>query len=318
LGIVIGSLTVIPQVLYPPLNDAQLQAISAADARVQLQQAQDQLQNNVRSTLLQAVAGLLVVAGAIATWRQVQVNRDGQITERFTRAIDQVGSDNPDVRIGGIYALERIAMNSPQDRNTVQYILGAFVRNHAPWPVGAPDGPEHPTVSVDVNLPWMRSRAPDIQAAMGVLGRRAASRNEQVIYLSRVDLRSVAIRGSRLTGAKFRYANLARAVFAGVHLDRADLTAADLRRAFLERAHLTDAVLRRAYLQGANLRHANLSRADLRGANMTDAVLDSTDLTEALADVATIWPVNFDVEKRRALGVIEDEVGQPGSQPSNE
>ena len=275
--------------------------------RIQLQQAQAQLQNNARSTLLQAIAGLLVVAGAIATWRQVPVNRDGQITERFTRAIDQVGSDNPDVRIGGIYALERIARNSPQDRNTIQYILGAFIRNHAAWPVGAPDGPQHPTATVDEQLPWMRVRAPDIQAAMGVLGRRAPTRDEQVIYLSRVDLRSLAIRGSRLAGAKFRYANLARAVLAGARLDHADLTAADLRQAFLERAHLTDAILSRAHLQGANLRHANLSRADLRGANLTNAVLDSAELTGAQADPSTVWPATFDIEKRRALGIIEKE-----------
>ena len=96
----------------------------------------------------------------------------------------------------------------------------------------------------------MRVRAPDIQAAMGVVGRRAPSRDEPVIYLSRVDLRSIALRRSRLSGTKFRYANLARAVLAGVWLDHSDLTAADLRRAFLDDAHLN---------------HANLSRASLAG-----------------------------------------------------
>jgi hypothetical protein len=33
--------------------------------------------------------------------RQLQVNREGQITERFTRAIDQLGSEALDVRLGG-------------------------------------------------------------------------------------------------------------------------------------------------------------------------------------------------------------------------
>jgi len=233
------------------------------------------------------------------------ISREGQITERFTRAVDQLGSSNVDVRIGGIYALERIAKNSPADRNAVLYLLCAFVRTHMPWPVGAPDGPQHPTATVDEELPWMRVRAPDIQAAMGVVGRRTPERDEPVIYLSRVDLRGIALRHARLGGTKLRYANLARAVLAGVWLDRSDLTAADLRRAFLEDSHLNRADLSRAYLQGANLRRADLSHADLRGANLTDAILAGTVLTGAQADQATLWPTAFDAGRRSELGIIE-------------
>ena len=98
-------------------------------------------------------------------------------------------------------------------------MLGAFVRTHSPWPVGAADGPEHPTETVDEQLPWMRVRAPDIQAAMGVLGRVTPPRNHPVISLSRVDLRSIALRRARLSDSRFRYANLARAVLEEVRLD---------------------------------------------------------------------------------------------------
>jgi hypothetical protein len=106
--IVACGLILLPPMIYPPLSEADLHAVSDADTRIQLQQAQSQLQNNVRLAILQMAAGLLVVVGAAATWRQVQVNREGQITERFTRAVEQIGSDNVDVRIGGIYALERM------------------------------------------------------------------------------------------------------------------------------------------------------------------------------------------------------------------
>ncbi|MFC0115321.1 pentapeptide repeat-containing protein [Kibdelosporangium aridum] len=311
LSIVIVGLTLVPQWLHPPLSDAELQGVPSAEIRIQLRQAQAQLQNNVRATLLQLTAGLLVTAGAAAAWRQAYVNRDGQITERFTRAVDQIGSDNRDVRIGGIYSLERIARNSPSDRSTIQYILAAFVRNHAPWPVGAPDGPQHPTQSVDEHLPWMRVRAPDIQAAMGVLGRRTPSQPEEVMYLSRVDLRSVALRGARLAGAQFRHANLARAVLAKVQLEHADLTGADLRRAYLERSQLARANLTRTCLQDVNLRDADLSYADLRGANLTGAILDRAVLTGALADRTTIWPTDVDAERRREFGVIEVDQDDP-------
>jgi hypothetical protein len=315
LVVFLGGIVLIPHLLYPPLSAADLRGIANAQVRIQLQQAQSQLANGARSSVLQGLAGLLIVVGGVATWRQVHISRESQLTDRFTRAVDQLASQTVEVRIGGLYALERIAKNSLADRNAVQYLLGAFIRIHASWPVGAPDGPQHPTAIVDEHLPWMRVRAPDIQAAMGVLGRRVPSRDEPVIYLSRVDLRSLALRGSRLAGAKFRYANLARAVLKDVRLNHSDLTAADLRRADLERARLHDANLRHAYLQGANLHRADLSRAnlsradlsraDLRGAILSDTIIDGTVLTGAQADNATVWPAELDAARRRELGIAE-------------
>ena len=76
-----------------------------------------------------------------------------------------------------------------------------------PWPVGAPSGPQHPTSTVDEHLPWMRTRAADIQAAMGVLGHLPPSHDEPVISLSRVDLRSIPLRDARLSRSRFRYAH---------------------------------------------------------------------------------------------------------------
>ena len=168
--VLLGGIVLVPHLLYPPLSAADLRGVAGEQARVQLQQAQSQLANGARSVVLQGLAGLVVVAGAAATWWQVHISREGQITDRFSKAVDQVGSPNVDVRIGGLYGLERIARNSAADRNAILFLLGAFIRTHAPWPVGAPGGPQHPTPVVDEQLPWMRVRAADIQAAMGVLG----------------------------------------------------------------------------------------------------------------------------------------------------
>ena len=301
-------LILVPGWLKPSLSKADLNAVPAGEKRIALQQAQGQLQNNIRTTLLQGLAGIVVVAGAVATWRQVQISREEQITDRLTRAVEQLGSKNIDIRIGGIYALERIAKNSAADRRTIQFQLGAFVRNHARWP--ATKDQQHPTATVDEDLPWMQIRAPDIWAALAVLGRRPPMPDEQVLHLSRVDLRRLQLDGARLTGAQMRYTNLARARLQETQLDRGDLKGADLRRANLEGTQLTDANLSSAYLQGANLRRADLSHADLRGANLSDAILDNTTLTGARANDATIWPNGVDAERRRELGIIE--MGQEG------
>jgi hypothetical protein len=304
LVILLAIIIVIPQWLYPPLGATALRSISSAQVRIQLQQAQYQLANNARATMLQLIAGLVIVAGAAATWWQVHVNRESQFTERFTRAVDQLGNLNVDVRVGGIFALERIARDSETDRNAIRFLMTIFIRNHASWPVGSPDGPQHPTPVVD-RLPWLGARAPDIQAAMSALGRRRPSRDERILTLSRVDLRGIWLEDARLNGASFRESNLACAELTSVWLNHADLAAADLREASLEGSHLTEADLSRAHLQGANLRQADLSHANLRGANLIGAILDNTALTSALADQATIWPADIDAEKRRELGIIE-------------
>ncbi|GAA1260738.1 pentapeptide repeat-containing protein [Saccharothrix xinjiangensis] len=297
LVLVLGVLVLVPGWLHPPLDQEALRGVADAEKRIQLQQAQDQLRNATRSTLLQAVAGLLVLAGAAATWRQVQVAREGQITERFTRAVDQIGSDNVDVRVGGVYALERIARNSPADRDTVQFVLGAFVRNHVPRDAGERgpgDGPGE-------RQPWLQQRLPDVQAVMQVLSRRPGSpTGARRLVLSHVDLRSLLLDpGSRLSDSVFRHVDLSRAWLAGTDLRRTDLTGADLRLANLRDADLRDAVLRRSALGQADLAGADLSGADLRGADLRDAVLERTRLRGAVADDATRWPAGFD---ERRLG----------------
>ncbi|WP_157408292.1 pentapeptide repeat-containing protein [Actinoplanes sp. N902-109] len=267
------ALTLVPALLYPPLSQRDLRGVTDPRARIELQQAQSKLATEARAAVLQAIAGLLVAVGAAATWRQVRISREGQLTDRFGRAVEQLGSANPNVRVGGIYALERISRNSPDDRHHIQYLLSSFVRQQASLAATTGAAP------VDTALPWMRVRAPDVQAAMGVLGRRPPDRRQPVLYLSRMDLRSVALNDANLTGAKLRHANLARAVLIGARLDAADLTGADLRSAHLEGASLT-------------------------GADLTGALLDGAVLLRARADPATRWPAGYDPDRLGKLGVI--------------
>jgi hypothetical protein len=242
------------------------------------------------------------------TLRALEITEQGQVAERYNKAIEQLGGKNTDVRIGGIYALERIAENSANDRKTIQFQLGAFVRNHARWP--ATEDQQHPTATVDEHLPLMQVRAPDIWAAVAVLSRRLPMKDEQPLYLSRVDLRGLRLDDARLPGVVMRHTNLARARLPKAQLDQSDLTEADLRQADLEGTQLTGATLSSAYLQRANLHGTNLSHADLRGANLSDATLDNTMLTDARANDSTIWPNGIDAERRRELGIIE--MGQEG------
>jgi Pentapeptide repeats (8 copies) len=283
---------VVPRLLYAPLSAAELQQVPL-ERRIELQQAQDRTRNDVGATLLQGAAGALLVLGVVATWRQVQVSREGQITERFSRAIDHLGADKPDVRLGGLYTLERIAKDSPADRGTVTAVLGAFVRSHAPWLVGAPNGPEHPSPTVDDKLPWLEHRLPDVQTAMWVLGRRPPSQDEPQLFLSRVDLRAAFLHRARLSDANLRHTTFARSQMVAVDFEGSDLEDADLRLANMRQARLAGAQLYGAHLQQADLRWADLRGAILAGADLRGARLDGANLSDIRYDAKTQWPANF-------------------------
>jgi hypothetical protein len=99
------------------------------------------LVNEYRRTWAQIIGGFGLLLGLYFTWRRVEISQDQQVTERFTRAIDQLGASddagNPrvEIRLGGIYALERIARDSPaRDYSTVMEVLTAYVRENVPWP----------------------------------------------------------------------------------------------------------------------------------------------------------------------------------------
>ena len=89
--------------------------------------------------------------------RTNEITEQGQVTDRYTKAIEQLGSDKLDVRIGDIYALERVARDSPRDHPTVMEVLSAFIREHShkPWPEPDPASREQEL-----------STRPDVQAAV--------------------------------------------------------------------------------------------------------------------------------------------------------
>src|SRR5829696_2449684 len=98
------------------------------------------LVNEYRRTWAQIIGGFGLLLGLYFTWRRVEISQDQQVTERFTRAIDQLGATDDttskprlEVRLGGIYALERIAWDSPKrDYSTVMEVLTAYVRENTP------------------------------------------------------------------------------------------------------------------------------------------------------------------------------------------
>ena len=86
------------------------------------------LENEILKNLFQMVGGLLFLFGLYFTWRNLHLSQEGQITQRFNDAIENLGSDKAEIRLGGIYALARIARDSPKDHVSIMQIFSLYVR----------------------------------------------------------------------------------------------------------------------------------------------------------------------------------------------
>jgi uncharacterized protein YjbI with pentapeptide repeats len=244
--------------------------------------------NRVRVALIVIMLGAL--AGAVAIYllrssahERREENRERMLIERFMRAVDQLGHPALDVRLGGIYSLERLARESPENHPPIIEILAAYVREHAP--VGSRAGGRagngaRPGAGGPADA---RPRPPtDVQAALTVLGRReTAYDTDAPIALSQTALAGATLTGAHLERALLSGAHLEGADLFKAHLTAADLEGASLRSAGLLLANLNDTVLWGANLEGARLYGANLEGAALKGANLKDAGLTGANLKDA-------------------------------------
>lgn len=227
-------------------------------------------ENEARRTLAQVLGGLALLGGLWLTLRQVKASErtaasavDGQVTERFSRAVEHLGSDQLPLRLGGIYALERIARDSERDHSTVLEVLIAFIRDAAP----AGDCHRERYSANEAPTP----PRPDVQAALTVVGRRKTENDSgRTLDLSRTDLRGADFRGLDFRKARFYLACLQAASFRGAQVREADFSAASLygvifTDAQLDGANLITALTGGTCCRGASLRGTMVSEDNIRG-----------------------------------------------------
>ncbi|SDI07591.1 Pentapeptide repeat-containing protein [Actinokineospora alba] len=248
-------------------------------------------------TAVTALGALLFTALSLqATREQIEVSEQGQITDRYAKAVELLGTsgaENFQTRLGGIYALERLAADSPRDQQTVVEVLSAFIRATSPRTDPAKPCPDTPA---------------DVEAAFVVITRRTVANDPRrpvagLNVASSVNLRHTCLAEMRAFNADLSSMSLVGADLSGSELNRAhggliSLTDAKLTGTNLSSADLSNFVfLTRTDLSGARLDHAkigptmltdvNLTNADLRGADLRYSTFTNVILTGAQHDKGT-------------------------------
>ena len=240
------------------------------------------LVTGLRTAMVTCVASIGAGIALFYTARNYRLNHRGQVTDRFTKALERLDSEHIYVRVGGILALEQIVQDAPEQAAHAAHVLGHFVRHMRP-----PSSLDRPDA--------------DIQAALTALTRpqsrthinSADPLDLQDLWLTGAqlngaDLTDAWLDGANLSGAWLDGANLSGARLDGANLSGARLSGADLREARLAEVDLGDAQLLAANLASALVDRADLTRALLGGADLTRARLDRANLTGALLDRANL------------------------------
>ena len=263
------------------------------------------------STTIRNIA--LVAAGLIALplaiWRGVVANRQantaqqGLLNERYQKGAEMLGSEVLSVRLGGIYALQRLSEEWPDQYHIqIMRLFCAFVRLPT-----RDQSLESGQAVIEPGTPLGIRQ--DVEAVMQMIGSRAKSR----ITLERIADFKLDLRGADLPTAQFLDADLSNAMFHNSNLSGANFSNTDLTDSFLIysdlsgtqfynvnftrtglwSANLSGAMLQDADLSRRNLHNVNLSGTNLLRANLSGAIFQDAKASSALLERANLSGASF-------------------------
>ncbi len=180
--------------------------------KVEAKKGSAALVTGLRTAVVAFTAALGAGIALLYTARTYRLTRRGQITDRFTKALERLGSDQIYVRISGVLALEQIVQDATEQAATdAARVLGHFIRHHAPKTAAPPDPDDiHRGPHTD---PLPTEPDADVQAALTALTRTESRTHGDP--REQLGLHGLHLAGARLNQAELTKANLARATLTG-------------------------------------------------------------------------------------------------------
>ena len=214
---------------------------------------------------------------ADAAQRQADTAQQNLLNERYQQGAEMLGSDVLTVRLGGIYALQRLAEEHPQQYHVqIMRLFCAFARHPTE------DGGVEAKPGTQMQSRLLREDVRGVMEAISACHVRQLKLEQDAQF--QLDLKF-----ANLTRGWLSYADLSQA-----WLSYANLSHAGLSSAKLSRARLSHADLSHAWLDGADLSRADLSNTILSGAQLSrgNGKYRAKGLTQAQLDEARADPDN--------------------------
>ncbi len=218
---------------------------------------------------------LIATARNIIANKQNNISEQQRITESMVQAITQIGEFNGDkpnieVRLGGLYSLQRIMQDSPSHEEAIAKIFYAYVRENAKIDNTDPsEKNKKAKEEIQEQFEYVQGRREDVQAALDIINqfnRMWRKQGKDILFYRRINLSRTDFRLYSIQHINFNNAILEDVDLSGLNLSQQNFSNAVLERADLSYTNLCDADLSSANLCGADLRDAELYDADLSSA----------------------------------------------------
>ncbi|UOX86420.1 pentapeptide repeat-containing protein [Amycolatopsis sp. FBCC-B4732] len=137
-----------------------------------------------------------------------------RVTELYTKAVEQLGNDKAPVRLGGLYALERLGQDNPKQRQTIVNVLCAYLRMPFDGPKAGLKG------TADLDPPDYDEAELLVRLAAQELLKTHLTHDEPGFWPGMaIDLQRATLVDFRLSGCTLAAADFSRARFVGaVHI----------------------------------------------------------------------------------------------------
>ena len=216
-------------------------------------------------------------------WQRIKGDRMRLENETYVKALELFGSEDESIRIGAIYALERIALESMNRYHLpIMDVLCAYVRKQS-----STDEKESGSVEQEI-----QEIEQEIQEILTVIGRRSEEQRKIEGIGPRIDLRDTYLPSAYLCGA-----NLDSTFLFGANLNYAALAYCSLKGTSLQMSNLKE-----ADLEGANLEDADLNFADLEDTNLKNVRGLTQDMLDQAKHEESAEPPNLDGAKCTSTG----------------
>jgi uncharacterized protein YjbI with pentapeptide repeats len=274
-----------------------------------------------------------IVWRSIVAQKQVDVAEQGQITERITKAVEGLGSvrserkqiknepamfsdtnepafientvPNLEVRIGAIFALERISQDSLRDHIQVMEILSAYIRNNsrreldkAHEKIRMKEAPE--------SLPLYTPLREDLRTALLVIGRRSSASIAYERSMSpqySLDLQGANFSGVKMDKLDLRYANLEDTIwtraslrwgcFSRATIRNSDFSGSDLEFSNFQEARLIDDTFDGATLDEGHFQGVYIDKCSFKNCGLSNNIFDDATVSHAFFDGASLMNSDF-------------------------
>ena len=270
--------------------------------------------------LVVVVAGLvglpLTLWRSCVAARQADTAQRNLLEQRYQKGAEMLGSADVWTRVGGVFALQGLAQDHPQQYHVqIMRLFCAFFRQNArpsqsaverevetndvkekESSTGPTSGIFQGAVTDGLNVPETQTLAQDSQAIFNAFSDRGRKQIELEkgqgyrLDLTDLNLRKMDLRGAKFENADLSGTDLSEAILWQAHFGRTRLRGTMLRSARLgaatfeacdELTHSSPLQLGGANLFDSNFDEANLFSAQLAGANLTCASLRNANLSGA-------------------------------------